>query len=154
MAEFLDLSGERTAAALAHPRRHQRCDAPGRGQRKTVPFDRRIVPGVFLVEQVTVFDEQEGFDQHRRDRSEVAIGPLGELRAIKPLAVAVENAQPRLVLFRIDRKRAFVHEARQTRRPSRRVIHRVAALGQRGDKIRQRAVAQALVVGTALGETD
>src|SRR5207244_1133430 len=119
MAEFLDLGGERAAAALPQAGGRQRRDTTGRGQRQTVPFDRRIALGVALIEQVAVLDEEEAADDQRGNAGEAAVGPLGELRAVELIAVPVENPEPGLVLFRIDRKRSSVHETNEAWRPLR-----------------------------------
>src|SRR5205814_2358730 len=84
MAELLDLGSEGTATALAHMGRHQRCHASGRREGKAVPFDRRIVLGITLVEQIAVFDEQEAVDDQWWDRGKALEGPLRELGAIEP----------------------------------------------------------------------
>jgi hypothetical protein len=74
--------------------------------------------------------------------------------AIELVPIAVEQSEPRLVLFRIARKRAVADEAREAGRPARLFVDRLAVRGQRGEELAKPGIAKALVVGTALWEID
>ncbi len=154
VAELLDLRRQRAGAAFGETGHDQPHEAAEDRQRETVPFDRGVVLGIALVEQVAVFDEQQAVDDQRRNAGVVGIGVLREPRAIDLLAVAIEDPQAGPVFFAIDREPAEIDEAVEPLRPPRLAFDREIVRGQRRDELRQPAVAEPLVIGAAFRKAD
>src|SRR5438874_1540044 len=93
MAKFLDLRRQRAGAALIEAGYHEPQDAAEDRQREAVPFDRGVVFGVAVIEEIAVLDEQQAVHDQRRDAGVIAKCIQREPGAVDLVTVAVENPQ-------------------------------------------------------------
>src|SRR5205807_9960891 len=128
MAKFLDLRRQRAGAALIEPGYHEPQDAAEDRQREAVPFDRGVVFGVAVIEEIAVLDEQQAVHDQRRDAGVIAECIQREPGAVDLVTVAIENPKSGAVLFRVDREGAETDKAVVPLRPPRLTLDSVMAL--------------------------
>ena len=154
MAKFLDLRRQRAGAALIEAGYHEPQDAAEDRQREAVPFDRGVVFGVAVIEEIAVLDEQQAVHDQRRDAGVIAECIQREPGAVDLVTVAVENPQSGAVLFRVDREGAETDKAVEPLRPPRLPLDREMALLESLGELRQRDIAEPLVIGSMFREAD
>ncbi len=103
MTELLDLRGQCAGAALIEMLVRRTGDLAADGEQKTRPVDGRIAAGAIGVEQVLVFDVQQGLDHQGRN---VGNGPIRVFRKagyIQGSTAAIEQGQPGHGFFGVHR---------------------------------------------------
>ncbi|MNJ10894.1 hypothetical protein D3C77_50610 [compost metagenome] len=121
---------------------------------KAWPVHRRVGVGIIGVEQVTVLDEQQAVDDHRRDRVEVRVQVLRVVVLVEHVTLAVGDRQAGLDLFLVGHEEAVLGVVHQCWRKMHLLTDYIIALEQAWQEIAQGAVAQALVERPVAGVDD
>ena len=149
MTELLELSGQRACSEHLTLAAEPAEDVDAHRLREPVPLHGRVQLRPPRIQEIPVLDEEERPDDHGRDGLETLPDALGGAGLVEGAARSVRHAQPRLTLLAIDREQSPADQVAHPRRGTGLGVDRVAGGAQALEKVRQPAIAEARVIGSA-----